>query len=74
MHVFPYAKMSRQKLSKEYIVLGSSGHLHVLASMFSHFMCMEKTSGLPKICAGLWSPPVTFSFFLPFFLSVFHTI
>jgi hypothetical protein len=32
------------------------------ARIFSHFMCMEKTSDLTKTGASLWSPPVSFSF------------
>ncbi len=31
------------------------------APIFSHFMCMEKTSGLKKTCASLWSSPISFS-------------
>jgi hypothetical protein len=42
------------------------------ARIFSPFVCMEKTCGLMKICASLWSPLVSFSFLyviLPLFLS-----
>ncbi len=39
------------------------------ARFFSHFMCMEKTSGLTKNCGSLWSPLVSFSYF-PVFLSL----
>jgi hypothetical protein len=44
------------------------------ARIFSHFMCMEKTSGLTKTCGSLWSPLVSFSYLLFFFLSVSHLI
>jgi hypothetical protein len=33
----------------------------------SHFMCMEKISGLTKTCASLWSPPVSYCFLYVFF-------
>ncbi len=42
------------------------------ARIFSHFMYMEKTSGLSKTYASLWSPLFSFSFLsviLPFCLS-----
>ncbi len=32
------------------------------ARIFSHFMFMEKTSGLTKTCASLWSPLVSLGF------------
>jgi hypothetical protein len=32
------------------------------ARIFSHFMCVEKTSGLTKTCACLWSPLVSLGF------------
>ncbi len=38
----------------------------IRARIFSHFMCMEKTSGLTKTCGSLWSPLVNLSYFSVF--------
>ncbi len=46
----------------------------VRARIFSHFMCMEQTSGLTKTCASLWSPLVSFSFSLGYSSSLFLTL
>ncbi len=64
-------QQDKQGLLSMYILCDSRSVAN-WARISSPFMCTEKTSGLMKTCASVWSPPVGFSFLyviLPFCLS-----